>query len=1013
MSLTELCIRRPVLAWMIFAAVVVFGGIAARRLGISQFPDVDFPTISVNLQWEGASPEVLEKDVVEPIEENLAQVEGVKSVTATCRQGSASITVELDLDRDVDAALQDVQTRIAQARQRLPADLDPPVVSKTNPEDNPILWVSVSGALPPAALTDWARFRLREELQQVPGVGEVMMGGTRERMIRIWLDAERLAAHGLTAQDVARAVQGEHVELPAGKLAAGAREIEVRVLGEALDISTLEEIVVGDLSGPLRLRDVALVEDGFDDERRKARFNGLPAQGVGIKKQRGANAVAVGDAVHEVLDTLKADLPEGMRLDVNFDSTRFVRESVEDLEVELLLSVALTALVCWLFLGSISATTNVVLAIPMSLLGTLAILWSCGFTLNTFTLLGLSLAVGIVVDDAIMVLESITRAQEEGLSPLEAARVGTGRIVFAALASSLSVCAIFAPVVFMEGVIGKYFLQFGVTLCAAVLISYLEAVTLTPSRCAKLDLVHHGNRSAIGRAVDGAFRNLEQVYGRTLRVAVRRPWWLVAFGLALLLGTIKVGSVVPRELVPSQDQSRVMVRLTTAVGSSLTEVDTLFKAAEDVIYAQAEVERAFAIVGGFGGGTNGGVIFVTLVPPDRRTASQAEFSGRLRGALNRVPGLRAMVQDLSQSNFTARRGYPVEFSLQGQDWEALVGASERVQAELRSRGLATDIDSDHELGLPELRLVPDRARAADLGVSMEDMATAVRVMVGGARLGKFSTDGRRVDVRMRLLEAQRRRPEDLDRLYLRARSGELVPLSSLVEWNEQPALQAISRKDRERAITVFGNPAPGHTQAEVIAAVKEITTELPDSVRVVFGGASQAFAESMRGLLFALVLGIVVAYMILASQFNSFRHPVTVLSVLPMAALGALGALWAADKTLNMFSMIGLLLLLGLVTKNSILLVDQANTLRKAVEDPREAMAAAGPRRLRPILMTAFSTMAAAVPSAIGLGAGAELRQPMALAVLAGMAVSTFLSLYVVPGLWIVLERRSASAAST
>jgi len=1017
-SLTEACIRKPVFAWMLMAATVVFGLVAVSRIGVSQFPDVDFPTISVNVDWEGAAPAVIENEVVEILEEALTQVEGVRSITSTSRQGQASITVELNLERDVDLALQDVQARVSQAQQRLPTDIEPPVISKTNPEDQPIMWVALSGPFPPQILSDYARYRVREQLQIVPGVGEIVAGGALERNVRIWVDANKLDEKGLTVQDLITALQRQHVELPAGRLETSGRETNVRVLGEALDLATLRRIEVRPgAKDPVYLDEVALVEDGFEDVRRVARFNGAPAQGLGIRKQRGSNAVAVAEGVREALTKIQETLPEGMLLQVNFDSTRFIEESVAEIRFELLLSVLLTALVCWLFLGSLSSTLNVVLAIPMSLLGTVAVVYFLGFTLNVFTLLALALAVGIVVDDAIMVLENIVRHAEAGKDRVRAAREGTQQIVFAALAATLAVVAIFIPVVFMQGIIGRFFLQFGVTLCLAVLLSYVEAITLAPARCAQFLDVTREKRTRVGAAADRAFSVLEDVYAKVLGRALRYPGTVVVVGIAVFVLSMLLLRALPGEFVPSQDQSRLMVRLQTAVGSSLEETDAIFHEAERVVYRNKDVDRGFAVVGG-GGGTSGtvnaGIIMITLVPPGQREESQNDFAARLRKNLNGVPGLKAVVQDLSQQGFTAQRGFPVEFSVRGPDWDTLVAQGERIMDELRDSGLVVDLDTDYQIGMPELAIVPDRARAADLGIPMQDVATAVNALVGGVRVGKYSTGGRRNDVRLRLLADQRSRPEDVARLRVRAANGELVPLSSLVSYQERPVLQAITRKDRERAFSVFANVAPGHDQQEVLkfvesmAAPREGKPNLPVGYSLRLQGASVAYRDSMGSLLFALFLGIVVAYMVLASQFNSFLHPITVLTILPLSLAGAAAALWLAGMSLNIFSMIGLLLLMGIVKKNSILLVDFANQQREEGKDARQAMAAAGPMRLRPILMTSVATFMAAVPAALQLGPGSEIRAPMAIAVIGGLIVSTLLSLLVVPAFYLVADRQAA-----
>ena len=1008
MNITEVCIRKPVLAWMIMAATILFGIVAASRIGISQFPDVDFPTISVSIAREGAAPEVIENDVVEILEEALVQVEGVRSITSTSRQGSASITVELDLSRNVDLALQDVQTKVSQAQQRLPRDLDAPVISKTNPEDQPIMWVGLSGPFSQQIVSDYARYRVREKLQTVPGVGEIILGGYLERNIRIWADAARLDERGLTVNDVTTALRREHVELPAGRLETEGREIDVRVLGEAFDLEALRKLVVKKVAGaPVHLEDVAVVEDGFEDVRRMGRVLGEPAQGMGVKKQRGANAVAVAEGVRAELAAIQKTLPEGMQAQVIFDSSRFIEESVHEIEFELVLAVLLTALVCWMFLGSLTSTLNVVLAIPMSLLGTIAIIYFLGFTLNTFTLLALSLAVGIVVDDAIMVMENIFRHGEAGVDRVTAAREGTREITFAALAATLAVVAIFLPVVFMKGVVGRFFLQFGITLSIAVLLSYVEAITLAPARCAQMvNMAAHTKRRGLGRLVDAAFESLQRGYTWTLVRGLRYPVVVLLLSAAVLGGSFFVMKSLPSEFVPSQDQSRVMIRLQTAVGSNLEETDTLFKRAETFVNGRPEVFRTFAVVGGFGGGAvNGGVIFVTLVPPGDREVTQAEFAGVVRKELNSYPGVRAVVQDLSQSGFTAQRGFPVEFSVRGSNWDELITATEALRVQLAQSGLVVDLDTDYQVGMPELRITPDRARAADMGVSIEEVATTLNALVGGVRSGKFNSNGRRIDVRMRLLAEQRTRPESLSRLRVRTAAGDMVPLSALVAYEERPTLQAITRRDRERAITVFGNIAPGHSQDVAIAKVEELAKSMPEGTRVVLGGASVAFRESMGSLLFALGLGILVAYMILAAQFNSFLHPVTVLTILPLSIAGAAFALFLTGKTLNIFSMIGLLLLMGIVKKNSIILVDYANQMREAGADALGAMLQAGPVRLRPILMTSIATLMAAVPSAMALGAGSETRGPMAIAVIGGLLISTALSLLVVPAFYVVADR--------
>jgi multidrug efflux pump len=1005
MKITEICIKNPVFAWMIMAATVVFGGVAATRIGISQFPDVDFPTINVSVAWEGAAPEVIEHDVVEPIEEAVMQVQGVRNVTSNSRQGGGNITVELDLSRNVDLALQDVQTRVAQAQRLLPRDIEPPVVSKTNPEDQPIMWIGLAGPYSPQMLADVARYRVKERLQTVPGVGEIQVGSV-QRNVRIWIDSDKLDERRVTVADVLGAIGNEHVELPAGRLETSGREVNVRVLGEAFNLEEFRRLVVKNVQGsPVYLSDVAIVEDGFEDVRRVSRVNGESAQGMGIRKQRGSNAVAVARGVKEAIAEIQKTLPQGMELGINFDSTQFIEESVHEIQFELMLSVILTAVICWLFLGSLGATLNVILAIPMSLLGTVACIYFFGFTLNTFTLLGLALAVGIVVDDAIMVLENIFRHGEMGKDRVSAAREGTAEISFAALAATLAVCAIFLPVVFMKGIIGKFFLQFGVTLCIAVLLSYVEAITLAPARSAQMLKTGTQRQSKLGHFVDRAFDRLSAGYSRVLARGLRHPVVVLLMALGVFIASIFVYKKLPSEFVPSQDQSRLMVRLQTAVGSDLAETDRVFRRAEEFLMQQKEVTRVFGFVGGFGGGVNSGILFVTMLPPDQREKSQQDFATDMRKEFNSYPGVRAVVQDLSQQGFSAQRGFPVEFSVRGSDWEKLVEISTEMREKLVASGFATDVDTDYQVGMPELRIVPDRARAADLGVSVEEVATTINALVGGVRSGKYSTGGRRIDIRTRLLANQRTRPEDLSRLRVRTASGELVPLSALVKEEERPALQSVTRRDRERAISIFGNVAPGKSQSDALAYIEQISKDLPPGYRAVLGGSSVAFRESMGQLMFALILGVLVAYMVLASQFNSFLHPVTVLSILPLSIAGAAFALLITGKTINIFSMIGLLLLLGIAKKNSIILVDYAVQKQKEGMSALDAMLHAGPVRLRPIMMTSAATLMAAVPPALALGPGAETRGPMAVAIIGGLVISTALSLLVVPAFFVVADR--------
>jgi multidrug efflux pump len=1001
-NITDVCLRRPVFAWMLMLGTMLFGLIALTRIGVSQFPDVDNPTVSVGVSWPGGSPEDIETGIINPIEDAMSQVTGVLTLSSSAKQGSGRITATFDLSRNIDLALQDTQAKIAQVQRSLPISATPPVVSKSNPDDQPIMTIGISGPFSRQLLADVARYQVQDMLETIPGVGQITTMGYLNRNVRIWVDAGKLVATGVTVTDITSALQKQHVSLPGGELDTGGLAFDVRVLGEAADLSTLRRIVVRNSpTMPVRLQDVALVEDGFQDVTGYARSNGETVQAMGILKQPGSNAVGVANAVRASLGNLSKTLPPGMKVEVIFDTTTFINESINEIGLELCLAVILTGLVCWIFLGSISSTMNVLFAIPMSLLGTVAILYFAGFTLNTFTLLGLSLAVGLVVDDAVMVMENIFRHGEMGKERVSAARDGTKEITFAALAATIAVIAIFMPVAFMTGVVGKFFLQFGVTLSVAVALSYLEAITLAPARCAQMLRTSHEARGMVGRMADRGFSALARGYTRALERSLQRPWIVLGAAVAVLAVAGWAGTKLQQEFVPSQDQSRLNVRLTTTVGSNISETDPLVRRAEKFLEGRPEVLNVMT-----NDSANGGSLNVTLVAPKERTLTQTAFAAVIRKELSSYPGLRASVQDPSQQGFAGQKGFPVEFSVRGSDWDTLISLSKKMKSDAIASGLITDVESDYQLGAPELVVTPDRDRATDVGVSVQDIATTVSSLVGGVVVGQYSSGGRRMDIRLRLMASQRSRPEDLSLLRLRAGGGTLVPLSSVVLTKQQAELQQINHTDRERAITITGNVAPGHSQGEALAYVQTLAASSPPGYRVVLSGQSSQFGDAVSSLLFALLIGILVAYMVLASQFNSFLHPVTVLTILPLSVAGAVFALLAAGKTLNVFSMIGLLLLMGIVKKNSIILVDYASELReKEGLDARTAMLRAGPVRLRPILMTAVATLMAAVPSALGLGPGAETRAPMADAVIGGLVLSTALSLLVVPAFYVVADR--------
>jgi len=1018
MTLSDISIRRPVFAWMLMSALIIFGAISFTRLGISQLPDVDFPIVSVAVSLPGAAPEVMETEVADTIEDAVMGISGIKEVSSSSRQGQTTLTIEFELDKDIDVALQEVQTKLAQAQRNLPKDIDPPIISKTNPEDQPIMWLCLSGSIPMRDLTDYARDHVKDQFTSAPGVGEVLLGGYINPNVRIWVDGNALRQYELTVQDVIRTIETQHVELPAGVIENSKTESNVRVIGEARNMADFEHMLIPARSNsplwlPITLGQVAQIEDGLDDVRRISRFQGKLGIGFGIRKQRGTNAVAVSKAVKERLAEVQKNLPPDIKMDIVFDTTKFIEESTHELNYTLVLSAILTSVVCWLFMGSLSSAFNIVLSIPTSILGTFIFLYFSGFTLNTFTLLGLSLVIGIVVDDAIMVLENIVRYREMGEDKVRAAIIGAREITFAAIAATAAILAIFVPVLFMKGIIGKFFYQFGFTISVAVLLSLVEALTLAPMRCAQF--LEIGNTSFLARFMDGLMHRLTNGYRRLLSLCLNYRWIVVILSLIFVVVSFRSVKSLDKEFVPSQDQSRFMVRVQTPIGSSIGHTNEVFKEIETKILKVPGVQKYYAAIGGFSGGeVNSGMLFVTLTdfhkrPIDKKTGkplSQKEIMGLVRHMIKATPGItKVVVQDLSLSGFSAQRGFPVEFTLRGPDWDTLGKLSEDLKPKMEATGTMTDVDSDYVLGMPEIQIIPNRAKAAARGVNIEVISQTIENSIGGVRVGKYTQDGKRYDIRVRLKEEQRRTFAQVTNLWVQNNRGELVLMADLVDITQKPTLSSITRKNRERAIGMFANISPGKSQDEALAEVQKLGKDLPRGYSVVLSGSAKSYKESFQSLIIALVLGFVVAYMVLATQFNSFIHPVTVLLALPFSITGAFWALRISHQSLNMYSMIGILLLMGIVKKNSILLVDFTNARRKSGLPVREALMEACPIRLRPILMTSIATIAAAVPAAIAFGPGSETRIPMAVVIIGGVTVSTVLTLFVVPCAYSLFSR--------
>lgn len=1011
MTLSDLSIRRPVLAWMLMAALIVFGAISLGRLGVSYMPDIDFPILNISVNWEGSAPEIMEAEIVDQIEQKIIAVQGLKEVRSSIQQGQANITLEFQIDRNIDAAVQEVQTALSQVR--LPLNVDPPVVRKTNPEDEPVMIVGVSTTRPFRELVEFIDLYLADQFQVLPGVGEVTRNGAPERNLRLWINNDSLIKYQLSILDLRQAIQRQHKEVAAGFIENDQRQINLRTMGEGLTVDQISNILITHRGGQpiydtkIRIKDIARVEDGLADITRIALMDGQVAVGLGIKKQRGANEVQVAERVIAKVEALKKTLPKDIDLKINIDNTRFVVQSLHHTQKELIIACILTGVICFLFLGSWSSSFNVLMSIPTSIIGTFMVIYFMGFTLNLFTMLALTLVIGIVVDDAIIVLENIVRHFGMGKNRVKAAREGAREITFAAIAASVAVMAIFLPVVFMEGIIGKFFFQFGVVLSAAVALSLLEAITLTPMRCSQLLQVERETR--ISRWTNRILDQWTKLYFRSLHFCLEHRFWTVAVSLLLFASSLFVIRFLRQEFVPTQDQNFFRVGLQTAVGSSLEFTGKKVKEVDAYIRSNPNVERYFFVVGGQNGQSNSANVLVLLKPKEERKATQAEIMNDFRKNLSKIEKLRitSIADNSNRGLVSGNQSTPVEFNIRGVNYTELKKASATIMEKMKESGLMVDIDSNYREGQPELRIVPDREAAAKRGVSMDDIGATINAALGGLREGKFTNNSRRYDVRLRLVPEERLQPVDVNNLQIRTSFGELIPLKDVVKLEETKTVQTIARVNRQRSITIRANLATGISQSAALIKCEEISrSALPEGYTFNLQGGSQTFKESFNSLWFVFIVGLIAAYMVLAAQFNSFIHPVTVLLAIPFSITGAFLTLLATQQSINLFSMIGLILLAGIVKKNSILLVEFTNHVRsQGKESVREALEIACPVRLRPILMTSFATIGSAIPTALSHAPGSEARVPMALAIIGGVTVSTFFTLLVVPCAYSLLSR--------
>ncbi len=1014
MNLIDLSIRRPVFAWVLMISMITFGAVSLNKLGISQMPDVDFPVLNISVNYEGAAPEIVEADLIQPIEERLLQIEGVKEMRSSANQGSASINLEFDINRNVNVALQEVQSALGQLK--LPPNVDPPVIKKSNPDEDPILIVSVFGSDSIKDMLLWVNNYLSDQLQFLPGVGQVSVGGFPDPNMRVWIDPRKLKQNDLTVSDVTEALRTQNIESSAGQFVEGKKEIRLRWAGEAVSPSEIGEIQILKRGGQsinnetiYKVKDVARVEEGLSDIRRFARVNGKPAIAIQVRKQRGSNEVEVADQVMKKLDELKSSFPKGFQYQVTVNYTKSTRATVDLTKEKLVVAALITILVCFFFLGSIQAAFNILISLPTSIVGTFTILYFSGFTLNLFTLLALTLAISIVVDDAIMLLENIVRHYRMGKGADLAASDGSKEVLPAAIAATLAVIAVFLPVIFMSGIVGKFFFQFGVTMSAAVLLSLVEAVTITPMRAAAF-FANEPKVSKLENWLDERFERISEGYGRILERTLRWRASVVFGSLALFVASLFLVSKVRQEFVPPQDQDLIILSAQTPPGSSLAKTDEVAVALEQIIREQPEVADYLVSVGGGGGASNLPtqiMMPITLKPRDSRKLNHTEIMAQLRGKFKKIKEAKISMRDISARNLSTGRLNPIALNLRGPDLGVLADKVNELIGRLEKEGLAVDMDTDFRKGIPELLMNPDRRAMGLRGVAADAVSQVLATAVGGYRQGQYTLDGKRYDIRFKIPDELIHSADDIKNLDVRNIAGNRLPLGSFVKAEMKEVSQTITRINRQRAVSLFGNLAPGQSQSVVLKRAGEIAKEiLPPGYSFALEGASAGFSESFSSLFSAMMIGILVAYLILAVQFDSFIHPVSVLVALPFSVTGALLTLWMTNTSLNLFSFIGLIVLMGIAKKNSIMMVEFTNQVRAHDKlGIKEALLKACPVRLRPILMTSVATVAAATPLVLGGGIGSETRLPMGLSIVGGTIVSTLLTLFVVPALYILLSR--------
>jgi HAE1 family hydrophobic/amphiphilic exporter-1 len=1043
-KLAEICIRRPVFAAMIVLALVVVGAASFFRLGIDRFPSVDLPTVSVRTNLPGASPEEVESEVTRRIEEVVNTIEGIDQLRSVSGQGTSFVIATFDLERDIETAAQDVRDRVSTVIRDLPEDATPPVIFKFNNDNAPVLSVSLSAERSVRELTELADKVIKVQLERAEGVGEVAVVGGLERAINVWVDAERLAAYRLPVTEVRDALRRQNTDVPGGNVAAGRREMTLRTLGKYTDPRDFNDLVIANQEGgaPVRLRDIGRVEDGTKEQRSLARLNGVPTVLLDIRRQSGANTVAVIEDVKQELARIQGQMPLDVKLEVIRDQSRYIEAALHEIETHLVLGSILACLVVLAFMRSWRSTIIAGVAIPASVIATFGMMRALDFTLNSVTMLALVLMVGVVIDDAIVVLENIFRfVEEKKMKPMQAAKEATADIGLAVLATTLSLVVIFVPVSFMSSISGRFLYQFGITAAVAILVSLLVSFTLTPMMSARLLRVedaeggHGGDHQVASRR--GFYALIDRWYARALRFAMRHRLLVSTLAVLVIASSVPLYGWVKQEYIPTDvDEAEFDVGVNAPEGTSLAVMNEAMLAIEDEIRQTPGVRLVLASAGGgFLGGVNQGSAYVRIAPHEERTLSltklwrslkrgrpldafrgnytQRDVMLELRKRLRKFAPLRTSVRNPPSFNIGGGNA-EIDFVLRGPDLVTLSRYAEQLRERSAQLGIV-DADTTLKLDKPELRVKIDRGRAADLGVDTSAIATSLRLMVGGdEEVSRFrdASVNEDYDVQLRLTDRDRNDASTISRLYVPSARGGLVRLDNLVTIREETSPSRIDRLDRQRQVSLRASVAPGYALADRLEALQSeaVTLNLPAGYTTTISGRGRELEKTFNEFIWAFLLSLAFMYMILASQFESLVHPVTILLSLPLAVPFALFSMWATGDTLNLYSALGVLVLFGVVKKNSILQIDHMNNLRARGMDRYEAIMQANRDRLRPILMTTLALVAGMLPLALGTGPGAEERRSIAVVVIGGQTLSLLLTLIVTPVAYSVFDDLAATS---